>query len=346
TEARKTTIAANSSGVPMRPIGMSAEESSTCLSKVMPLRLARSVWCSLKRSVMIRPGSTRLTVMPWDARSPARVLKRPAMPGRMPLESTRPSTGCFTELDWMARIRPHLACFMCGSTSRMKRTVDRCTCSKAAFHCSSVICSKGPGGGPPTLATRMSTPPKARLASATTLAMSAGRLASAASARTSAPVFCLTSPAASLSAASPRAHITTRAPSAARPSALALPMPLLAATTSAVLPLMPRSIGSLPVRRSGTLLVEVGAVAAGDGQLADLVVAHHFEGHLLARRVAPEREVQLLAGGDLLRVERHDQVALLDARARPGAVGHEAGHHHTFLHRGGEDPEPGALGAA
>src|SRR5689334_5840213 len=192
----------------------------------------------------------------------------------------------------------------------------------------------------------MSTPPKARLASATTLEMSAGRLASAASAMTSAPVFCFTSPAASLSAASPRAHITTRAPSAARPSALALPMPLLAATTSAVFPLMPRSIGSLPVRRSGTLLVEVGAVAAGDGQLADLVVAHHLEGHLLARGVAPEREVQLLAGGHLLRVERHDQVALLDARARPGAVRHEAGHHHAFLHRGGDDPEPGALGAA
>ncbi len=231
----------------MRPMGMSAEESSTCLSKVMPARLARSVWCSRKRSVMIRPGSTRFTVMPCGARSPASVLKRPAMPGRMPFESTSPSTGCFTELDWMARIRPHRACFMCGSTSRMKRTVDRCTCSKAAFHCSSVICSKGPGGGPPTLATRMSTPPKDRLASATTFEMSAARLASAGTASTSAPVFCLTSAAASLSAASPRAHITTRAPSAAKPIALALPMPLLAATTSAVLPLMPRSMERLPL---------------------------------------------------------------------------------------------------
>src|SRR5512144_677063 len=327
----------------MRPIGMSAEESSICFSSVTPLRLARSVWCSRKRSVMIRPGSTRLTVMPWGARSPARVLKRPAMPGRMPLERTSPSTGCFTELDWIARMRPHRACFMWGRTSRMKRTVDRWTCSKAAFHCSSVICSKGPGGGPPTLATRMSTPPKARLASATTREMSAARLASAVKARTSAPVRCLTSAAASLRAASPRAHMTTRAPSAARPSALALPIPLLAATTSAVLPLLPRSIGSLPVRRSGNLLVEVGAVATGHGQPADLVVAHHLEGHLLAGRVPPQREVQLLEGRDLLRVERHDQVALLDARARARSVGHEARHHHALLDRAGEDAEPGAL---
>ena len=126
----------------------------------------------------------------------------------------------------------------------MKRTVDRWTCSKARVQCSSVMLSKGPGGGPPTLATRMSTPPKARLASATTFEMSAARLASAVSASTSAPVCRFTSAAASFSAASPRAHITTRAPSAASPSALALPMPLLAATTRAVLPLMPRSMGT------------------------------------------------------------------------------------------------------
>ncbi len=126
----------------------------------------------------------------------------------------------------------------------MKRTVERWTCSKARVQCSSVMLSKGPGGGPPTLATRMSTPPKARLASATTFEMSAARLASAVRASTSAPVCRFTSAAASFSAASPRAHITTRAPSAASPIALALPMPLLAATTSAVFPLMPRSMGT------------------------------------------------------------------------------------------------------
>src|SRR5438552_3962492 len=114
----------------------------------------------MNRSVMMRPGSTRFTVTPSLATSPARVLNIPAMAGRMPLERTRPSTGCLTELDWMARIRPHFFRFMSGSTARMKRTVDRCTCSKAAFHCSSVIWSNGPGGGPPTLATRTSTPPQ------------------------------------------------------------------------------------------------------------------------------------------------------------------------------------------
>lgn len=40
-----------------------------------------------------------------------------------------------------------------------------------------------------------------------------------------------------------RAHMATRTPSAASPSAQALPMPLLDATTSARLPFSPRSIG-------------------------------------------------------------------------------------------------------
>src|SRR5207244_2629772 len=101
----------------------------------------------MNRSVMMRPGSTRFTVTPSLATSPARVLNIPAMAGRMPLERTRPSTGCLTELDWMARMRPHFLRFMSGSTARMKRTVDRRTCSKAAFHCSSVIWSHGPAQG-------------------------------------------------------------------------------------------------------------------------------------------------------------------------------------------------------
>src|SRR5712692_5478481 len=292
---------------------------------------------------MIRPGSTRFTVILSLASSLARVLNSPAIAGRMPFDRMSPSTGCFTELDWIARMRPHLAFFMCGSTPRMKRTVERCTCSKAASHCSSFICSKGPGGGPPTLATRMSTPPKASTVCASTRWISAALLASAGTASTSAPVLRFTSAAASLSAASPRAHIATRAPSAASPSALALPIPLLAATTSADLPLSPRSI-SPP--RSGQLLVELRAVPAGHVDFAQLVVAQHFERDLLAGRVPPEREVQVLARRHLLGVEGDDDVALLDARARPWPIGHESRHHHALVERMGEDAEPGALGPA
>src|SRR5713101_7981524 len=297
----------------------------------------------MNRSVMIRPGSTRFTVTPSLATSPASVLNIPAMAGRMPLERTSPSTGCLTELDWMARIRPHFLRFMSGSTARMKRTVERCTCSKAAFHCSSVIWSKGPGGGPPTLATRMSTPPHFSLACPTTRAMSSALLASAETARTSAPVFCRTSSAAALRSASPRAHMATRAPSAASPMADALPIPLLAATTSAVLPFNPRSTRVL---RSGNLLVEVGPIAARDVQALELIVPHHLEGDALPGAAQPEREVEILARGHLAGIERDDDVTLLDARARPRTVRHQAGHHHPLVERMGEDAEPGALRAA
>src|SRR5262249_36136087 len=57
--------------------------------------------------------------------------------------------------------------------------------------------------------------------------------------------------AASSSVATPRAHIATRHPSAASPSAHALPMPLLAATTSAVLPLSPRSMSEASIEVGG-----------------------------------------------------------------------------------------------
>src|SRR6266481_802977 len=342
-EARKTTMLANSSGVPIRPMGMSAvERVAIHSSRLLPARVARSFWCPRKRSVRIRPGKTMLTVMPSRPSSLASVLNIPAMPGRIPFERTSPSTGCLTELDWMARIRPHFFCFMSGRTARMKRTVERWTCSKAAFHCSSVICSKGPGGGPPTLATRTSTPPHFSRVLATTRAMSSDLFASAATASTSAPVCLLTSSAAARRSASPRAHIATCAPSAPSPMAEARPIPLLAATTSATLPLSPRSM--TPLRSD--LLVEIRAVAARHVEPLELVVAHYLERDALSGSMPPEREVQVLARRDLLRVEGHDDVALADSGARAGPIGHEPCHHHALVHRVGEDAQPCPLRAA
>src|SRR5436190_8574754 len=343
-EARKTTMLANSSGVPIRPMGMSAvERVAIHSSTLLPARVARSFWCPRKRSVRIRPGRTMLTVMPSRPSSLASVLNIPAMPGRMPFDRMSPSTGCLTELDWMARMRPHFFCFMSGRTARMKRTVERWTCSKAAFHCSSVICSKGPGGGPPTLATRTSTPPHFSRVLATTRSISSGLFASAATASTSAPDCLLTSSAAARRSASPRSHIATRAPSAPRPRAEALPIPLLAATTSATLPVSPRSTCAL---RSGDLLVEVRAVAARHVQPLELVVPHHLERDSISRPPPPERQVQILPRRHLLRVERQDDVSLTDTRARARPVGHQAHHHHAFVDRVGEDTQPRALRAA
>src|SRR6266481_1550549 len=343
-EARKTTMLANSSGVPIRPMGMSAvERVAIHSSRLLPARVARSFWCPRKRSVRIRPGKTMLTVMPSRPSSLASVLNIPAMPGRIPFERTSPSTGCLTELDWMARIRPHFFCFMSGRTARMKRTVERWTCSKAAFHCSSVICSKGPGGGPPTLATRTSTPPHFSRVLATTRAMSSGLFASAATASTSAPVCLLTSSAAARRSASPRAHIATRAPSAPKPMAEALPMPLLAATTSATLPVSPRST---IVLRSGDLLVEVRAIAARHVEPLELVVAHHLDRDPLPRPPPPQRQVQIFPRRHLLRVERQDDVPLADARAGARSVGHQPRHHHALVDRMGEDSQPCPLRTA
>src|SRR3990172_7650104 len=240
----------------------------------------------------------------------------------------------------MARMRPHFFFFMSGSTARMKRTVERWTCSKAAFHCSSVICSKGPGGGPPTLATSTSTPPHFSRVLATTRSMSSGLFASAGTASTSAPVCLPTSSAAARRSASPRAHIATRAPSAAKPMADALPMPLLAATTSATLPLRPRSTAAL---RSGDLLVEVRAVASGHVEPRELVVAHHLERDPLPRPPPPQGQVQVLPRRHLAGVERQDDVALADSRARAGPVGHEPRDHHALVERMRADAPPRPL---
>src|SRR5215510_12456078 len=337
-------MSANSSGLPIRPMGMSGvERVAIHWSRLIPARAARSFWCPMKRSVWIRPGSTMFTVMPSFARSPARVLNMPAMPGRIPLERMSPSTGCLTELDWMARMRPHFFFFMSGSTARMKRTVERCTCWKAAVQCSSVICSKGPGGGPPTLATRMSMPPHCSRVFETTRSMSSGLLASAGTASTSAPVRVRTSSAAVLRSASPRAHMLTRAPSAAKPMAEALPMPLLAATTSATLPLSPSSTTAL---RSGDLLVELRAIADRHVEALELFVPHHLELDALARAAAPQGEVELLARRHLEGVEGYDHVPLLDAALCAGPARHQTSHHHALLEGMREDAEPGSGGPA
>src|SRR5271169_331906 len=98
--------------------------------------------------------------------------------------------------------------------------------------------SKGPVGGPPALVMRISRPPSAAMASATTRLISAGFDTSAA-AKLAAPI----SAAAFLVSPALRAQMNTRAPSSARDFAHALPSPLLAPATRARHPFSPRSIG-------------------------------------------------------------------------------------------------------
>src|SRR5262245_20651722 len=58
-EPRKTTMSANSSGFPMRPMGMSGVERVAIHSSKLPRgRAARAFWLPMKRSVWMRPGRT------------------------------------------------------------------------------------------------------------------------------------------------------------------------------------------------------------------------------------------------------------------------------------------------
>ena len=134
---------------------------------------------------------------------------------------------------------------MCGTASMHSSTVLISTRSMASRQSDSVVAPNSPGFGPPELVTRMSRPPKCRTVCSTSLAMSDRRDTSAPMASTSAPVSAWISAAAASSVGMCRAHIATRAPSAASPRAAALPSPRLAAHTSATLPLSPVSMVAL-----------------------------------------------------------------------------------------------------
>src|SRR5437899_5931652 len=349
---------ANSSGVPTRPSGMSALLCARYASRESPEALSPP----RRRSVMIRPGQTVLKVMLSLPKRPARVLIRPFVPGRTALESSRSGSGCLTDTDWIVSTRPHFLARMPGSTARTSRTTESSESSNACCHCSSDISSKKPRAGPPALATRTSTPPHCDVTRCTSASTSCFLVTSPGTARTSALVVARTSSAAVLRSLSVRAHIATLAPSAPKASAHALPMPLLAAVTSATLPFSPRSMelslvfarlgrrGPSPATSCGSpclyLLEEFGAVARRDFQTAQPLVAHHLEREPLARSVTPEREVELLPTRHLLGVERHDDVALLQPAAVARPLRHDARHHHALVHRVGEDAEPRALGPA
>src|SRR6266567_3614334 len=102
--------------------------------------------------------------------------------------------------------------------------------------------------------------------------------------------------------------------------------------------------GSTTLTRSmarSHLLVELGAIPARHVDDPKLVVAEDFEGDLLARSMPPEPLVEILPCRRLLRVERDDHIALLDARARTRSVRHDPGDHDPFLERVGKHPQPG-----
>ncbi len=78
--------------------------------------------------------------------------------------------------------------FISGAAAPTMRVKLSKFCSNAFCHCSSVIASVSPAGGPPALWTTISSPPYSDTAAATRRLASLAELTSAASAFTLAPV--------------------------------------------------------------------------------------------------------------------------------------------------------------
>src|ERR1035437_10713756 len=89
----------------------------------------------------------------------ASVLMRPLTPARTELERIKPSTGCLTVMDVMAMKRPQRRRCMTGSASFAKYTVLIKLSSAARCQSSGVVSANDFAGGPPALATQMSTCP-------------------------------------------------------------------------------------------------------------------------------------------------------------------------------------------
>ena len=148
----------------------------------------------------------------------------------------------------MKTIRPQPRSRIPPTTSSASFCEDLKVVSKPSFQASSPSPAASPGGGPPLLATRISTGPSAASASEMNCPGPSSLLRSTQiPARAgSEPFASITRARISSSVASTRSRlreqIATRAPSRASPSATAFPRPLEEAATAATLSFRPRSI--------------------------------------------------------------------------------------------------------
>ncbi len=184
------------------------------------------------------------TVIPSAATSFASVRAKPVNPARRLFDNIRLSTGCFTAIDVMLRMRPQRRCFIPGRTCRASSIALKSVSRIASSHCSRLNCSNVPAGGPPALVTRISMRPNRSLPASTTRLICSMSVTSAGTARTCAPVFSAIVAATSARVCDSRAQMMSDAPSAASSSATARPKPRLPAATSAILFLSPRSIAT------------------------------------------------------------------------------------------------------
>jgi hypothetical protein len=93
------------------------------------------------------------------ATSLASVFDQPASEARSALEITRLGIGCSTPDEAMVRMRPQPRSTMPGSTRLASVRTGATMASKCGVHSSGLTPKAVRAGGPPVLATRMSTPP-------------------------------------------------------------------------------------------------------------------------------------------------------------------------------------------
>src|SRR5215472_16028845 len=117
-EARNAIIAATSSGVPKRPIGIAFARSRKPVSRSSPYsrRLVLSA-----REVRIGPGHTALTVMPKGARSRASDRVKPTIAAFEAAWVARLAPGLNAAFDDTLTIRPHRALRIAGTAARAIR---------------------------------------------------------------------------------------------------------------------------------------------------------------------------------------------------------------------------------
>src|SRR6185436_15776959 len=217
-DARNTTAAANSSGVPIRPTGVSAMR---CL-----IMSGRALESSSMRSVAMNPGQTLFTVMPSLATSSDSALANPRTPARAVDDRIKPGSGCSAAIDARQMMRPHRALVMIGTAALASVMVEIRFSSIAFGQASAGKSLNAPAGGPPALAKRMSSRPNLSATSCTSFSACAGTVTSAGNAA----VLAL------------RPFTATLAPSCSSIVATARPRPRVPPHTSATRPLRPRSM--------------------------------------------------------------------------------------------------------
>ena len=212
-------------------------------SPASPIRInacSSSPYRSVTRGVRWRPGCTLFTVTPSRATSSASVFKNAVAPARAVFDKMSCAIGWRTASEVIATTRPHRRSCMPGTAALHIATTDIRFRSIAAGYASTGVDAKLPGGGPPALATRMSTAPSASAASVTNPVAPAVVETSAMMPTHPLPI----SAAASARRCGSRPQIATCTPSAARAFADASPNPDVPAATAARRPLIPRSMAA------------------------------------------------------------------------------------------------------